>query len=322
MKVIQNIYQFEPPPDWENSVITLGTFDGFHRGHQALMRRLRQGGKKNPNWPTVLVTYHPNPALIVNPDKFAREIFSRDEKLTLLQNHNPDYVVMIEFTPELARKSAAWFLEEILVRRLRAGLIILGYDHHFGRGREGNYSFLKGQQDRFHYQVQKVGKVQWRGRKVSSTAIRRHLSEGRVDRAASLLGYSYFMEGQVIRGYQRGNKLGFPTANILASENKLLPAIGVYSGAAVVGNQKYTAMINIGRNPTFENTGAVHVEAHLLDFVEDIYGTRVRLYFHKRLRAEKKFNGPEELTRQLRNDRKKVRALKPERMKLLAIDKD
>jgi riboflavin kinase/FMN adenylyltransferase len=307
MRIIRNVFELEP--DWEQAVVTLGTFDGFHRGHQALLKRLTQAGKKS-NLPRILVTYEPNPARIVNPRKDTSEIFTPDEKVSLLQKHDPDYAVIIPFDRELANKSASWFLKTILIRHLRAGHIIIGYDHSFGKGRKGNYTYLKKMRHRYNYQVERIKAVTLFNETASSSRIRSFVREGMLPQANKMLGFTWFLQSTVIRGRQAGRQIGFPTANLFLPEGKILPPVGVYLGAVHFGNTLYRAMINIGYNPTFELQNGLHLEVHILDFDQDIYGQQVKVYFAKFLRKERQFPGVEALKEQLELDREKAGRIK------------
>jgi riboflavin kinase/FMN adenylyltransferase len=313
MKVIYNVFNLNP--DWQQSVITLGTFDGFHRGHQALLKRLSRFGKKL-KLPTILVTYNPNPSLVINYKKRNREIFTLEEKISILQKYNPTYSVFMDFTKDLSKKSASWFLKEVILKKLKAKHIIIGYDHTFGKDKEGNYSFLKERQRADNFRVSRIKKVTHFGHTVSSSRIRSYLLDGDIKRANKMLKYPYFVVGTIIKGNERGRTFGFPTANLLIRKTKLLPAKGVYAGIGIFGDKKYRGMINIGYNPTFESSEGLHLEVHLLDFDKDIYGRQLKIYFLHRLRDEMKFSGIDSLVNQLNKDRQTVKKINLDNHKL------
>lgn len=296
-------------PEWSECALTLGVFDGMHRGHQALVQRLR-GSWPDRSRARVLVTYHPHPDLVLGkrPAEGA-ELFTYQEKLSIFQRFDLDAVVFLPFTPELARMTALRYLKEILLGRLRARRIIIGYDQRFGRGRKGDYQLLKRMSKRYRYKVERVRAVRYRGQIVSTSRIRSLLSAGDVKQAGRLLGHDYFATGMVVRGAQRGRDLGFPTANVDLPATKALPGRGVYACVAEWGAVRRQAMVNVGVKPTF-GEDRLTVEAHLLDFNADLYGEQLRLHFRKRLRDERRFASIEELIAQLRLDQQEARRLR------------
>ena len=204
--------------------------------------------------------------------------------------------------------TAIRYLKDILKARLHAKKIVIGYDQCFGRGRKGNYRFLQMFQERYGYEVERISAVQDGGEIISTSRIRSLLHTGQIDRVNGLLGHPYFVTGTVIRGRARGRKIGFPTINLAIAKSKALPAVGVYAGVALWGGQKFTAMINIGKNPTFARQQLV-VEAHLLGFEGSLYGEVFRLYVLERLRDERRFDGVDELQEQLARDREQTVSL-------------
>ena len=280
--------------------MTPGVFDGIHRGHQALIKRLlkKKAGAR------VLLTYHPHPDLVLGKrkDPEGYELFTYEEKLSLFQNYPLDAVVFLPFTLELARMTALRYLKEILLGKLRAKHIVIGYDQCFGRGRKGDYNFLKLMSRKYDFAVDRVKAVRGFGPVISSSQIRASLLAGETERAARLLGHSYFMTGIVVRGFQRGRLIGFPTANLAVPRSKVTPREGVYTARVTRAGKTYRAMVNIGRNPTFDGK-LLSIEAHILDFNEDLYGEEVRVYFHKRIRDEMRFSSVEELRLRLIRDR-------------------
>ncbi|MBX7059332.1 MAG: bifunctional riboflavin kinase/FAD synthetase [Leptospirales bacterium] len=304
MQIIHELGDFASP--WPACALTLGVFDGMHRGHQALVKRLGRGS----GMARVLVTYHPHPDLVLAKRPAAgAELFTYQEKLAIFQRFELDAVVFLPFTRDLARMTALRYLKEILLGRLRAKRIIIGYDQRFGRGRKGDYQLLKRFSRRYPFVVERVKAVRYRGQIVSTSRIRALLGEGNVEAAARLLGHPYFASGMVVRGQQRGRELGFPTANLDLPETKALPAHGVYACLAEWGGQRFRAMVNVGLKPTFADS-RLSVEAHLLDFQGDLYGQDIRLHFHRRLREERRFESPQALASQLHMDRQQTLLLR------------
>lgn len=280
--------------------MTPGVFDGIHRGHQALIKRLlkKKAGAR------VLLTYHPHPDLVLGKrkDPEGYELFTYEEKLSLFQRYALDAVVFLPFTVELARMTALRYLKEILLGKLRAKHIVIGYDQCFGRGRKGDYAFLKLMSRKYDFAVDRVKAVRGFGPVISSSQIRASLAAGEPEKAARLLGHPYFITGIVVRGFQRGRLIGFPTANLEVPRSKVIPREGVYTARVMRDGKTYRAMVNIGKNPTFDGKQR-SIEAHILDFEEDLYGQELRVHFHKRIRDEMRFSSVEELRLRLLRDR-------------------
>ena len=308
MQVVHDIVDFQPT--WNSAVLTLGVFDGLHRGHQALIKRVQRRSRFRSH-ARILVTYHPHPDMVLGKrtSMQGQELFTHDEKVELLNQFDLDAVIFLPFNMELARMTALRYLKAILLGRLRAKHIVIGYDQRFGRGRKGDYRFLKKMSYRYDYGVEEISAVKYRGEIVSSSRIRQAIQSGDVALADRLLGHDFFVTGVVSRRDQRGRQLGFPTANLKLPDSKIRPATGVYTAVATIGGKRYRAMVNIGTNPTFE-LNQLKIEAHLLHFNEDIYGAPLRLYFRDRIRDEEKFEGPEDLRKQLELDRKRAAALR------------
>ncbi|MBE7440380.1 MAG: bifunctional riboflavin kinase/FAD synthetase [Spirochaetales bacterium] len=305
MQIVHDIDSFRP--DWSESVVTPGVFDGLHRGHQALIQRLqkhsRRGGAR------VLVTYEPHPDQVLGKSRGPfSECFTYLEKLSLFQQFDLDAVVFLRFTPELAKMTALRYLKEILLGRLRARTIIIGYDQCFGRSRKGDYSFLKMMSKRYSYRVERIAAVQKKGRVISTTEIKSALRAGQIELANEWLGHPFFLTGTVVRGFGRGERLGFPTANLELPETKLVPGAGVYAAMAEWGQARYPCMLNIGYAPTFGGK-RLSVEAHLLDFSAALYGEQLRLHMLERVRSEIAFSSVEDLKAQLERDRAEIRRI-------------
>src|SRR5688500_2532710 len=290
------------PPYVKGTVITVGTFDGVHRGHRDVVERLvaRSGSLKIPS---VLVTFEPHPLEVVNPSAAPLLLTTHCEKLEVLAEAGIDYVAVLPFTPELAAYTAEDFVELVLRRRFRLRELLIGYDHGFGRQRAGNVEVLRrlGQRDGFRVEV--VDPVATPdGHSVSSTSIRRAIAGGDLERAAAGLGRLYSASGRVLEGSQRGRTIGCPAVSVGApTARKLLPPEGVYAVRVQTPRGPAGGMMNLGPRPTFGDP-ATSLEAHLFDTSADFYGAHVRIDFVKMLRETRKFASAEQLSKQLRND--------------------
>lgn len=294
------------PPDVFGTVVTVGTFDGVHRGHLDVLARIRARAKIL-DLRSLLVTFDPHPLEIVNPSAAPRLLTVGREKLEVLAESGIDFVAIMPFTDALASYSAEQFVELVLRRRYRMKELLIGYDHGFGRHRAGNVEVLQqlGQRDGFGVEV--IGPVSTGGQPVSSTSIRRAIAGGDLDRAALGLGRPYSVHGVVVRGAGRGKGLGFATLNLAdISSRKLLPPEGVYSVRVQTPAGAFGGMMNLGPRPTFGDTRTT-LEAHLFDASGDFYDTCVRVDFIRFLRATRKFASGEELATQLRKDEQQAR---------------
>ena len=287
------------PPDVRPSAVALGTFDGVHLGHRAILgtalRRAREVGVE-----AVACTFDPHPIEVLQPDRAPRPITPLDERLALIGETGVDAVVVLAFTRALAAVEPEAFVKDVLLDRLHAREIVVGYNHRFGRGARGDARLLEDLAGRLGFRAHVVPPMTVDGVAVSSTEIRAALHRGDVRSAARGLGRPYAIAGRVTTGAGRGRTLGFPTANI-APDRPLLVARGVYRGGVTVDAGRHAAVVNVGVRPTFgEDTLAV--EAHLLDFAGDLYGREVRLDFLDRLRDEMRFPSVEELKAQVSRD--------------------
>ncbi|MCB1168946.1 MAG: bifunctional riboflavin kinase/FAD synthetase [Leptospiraceae bacterium] len=307
MHIVKDLDGFVP--FWERASLTLGVFDGMHRGHQKIIQRVQKRSKKARH-ARILLTYHPHPDIVLGKRDSLRgaELFTYEEKLALFQRFSLDVVVFMPFTKELASMTALRYLREILLGKLRARNIVIGYDQCFGRGRKGNYEFLKLMSKKYDFEVDRIEAVKSKGEIISTSRIRREIQAGNVAEANRLLGHDYFLTGTVVRGFQRGESIGYPTANLDVAETKLIPGEGVYGAVCEWGGQHYRAMVNIGKNPTFQNE-QMTIEANILDFKGDLYGETLRLYFLHRLREELAFASVNELVDQLGRDEKATRKM-------------
>jgi riboflavin kinase/FMN adenylyltransferase len=295
------------PPHVSGTVITVGTFDGVHRGHRDVVERLVARARAL-KIPSVLVTFEPHPLEIVNRAAAPLLLTTHYEKQEVLAETGIDYLAVIPFTAELASYSAEDFVELILRRCFRLRELLIGYDHGFGRQRAGNVEVLKTLGDRDEFRVEVVAPVSTSdGHSVSSTSIRRAVAGGDLHRAADALGRLYSVSGRVIEGEQRGRRIGFPTLNLGAPPGrKLLPPEGVYAVRVQTPNGPVGGMMNLGPRPTFGDS-ATSLEAHLFDTDGDFYGEYVRIDFVARLRETRKFDSAEQLVKQLAHDEREAR---------------
>lgn len=290
------------PAGLGGTVLTVGTFDGVHRGHRLVLARLAARSRET-GLASVLVTFTPHPLEIVNPAAAPLLLTAGEEKTEVLVESRIDYAVVLPFTPTLAAYSAEQFVDEVLLKRLGMRELLVGYDHGFGRGRAGDVEVLKALGAARGFGVVVVPPVPGRdGRPISSTAIRRGIAGGDLATAADGLGRPYSLSGVVVHGAGRGRRLGFRTINIGApSSRKLLPPEGVYAIRAVTTTGSFGGMMNLGPRPTFGES-EIALEAHLFDADGDWYGSRVRVDFIARLRGTRKFSGADALARQLARD--------------------
>jgi riboflavin kinase/FMN adenylyltransferase len=302
-----------PPWPGERSVLTIGAFDGVHVGHRAVINQVRsladaRGAR------SVLVTFDRHPATVVRPESAPRLLTDLPTKLELLAQTGLDATVVLTFDEARSHESAHDFVQEVLVSALAARLVVIGEDFHFGRHREGNVTMLRYLGREFDFEVEPVALIDRPDgvdEPVSSTAIRRALAGGEVDVAAGLLGHQFEARGLVVLGDQRGRLLGFPTANVEVPNIMCLPADGVYAGwYARPDRVVHPCAINLGRRPTFyEHADHSLLEAHLLDFSDDLYGEPARVRFQTFLRSERKFEGIDALVAQLKHDVESTRRI-------------
>ena len=303
MKIYQQLTDFHPP---HFSVVTSGTFDGVHLGHQKILRRLQELANRKQG-ETVLLTYWPHPRLILQPkDKSLRLLTSLSEKVKLLEGMGVDHLIILPFTKELSQMSSEEFIRDILVDKIQTKTLVIGYDHKFGKNREGSFEYLQSHSHLFGFAIEEISRQDVDDLGVSSTKIRTALSQGDISTANKYLGRPYDLSGQVVKGQQIGRSIGFPTANIQIADNyKLLPRDGAYAVYADVNSIRYKAILNIGDRPTVDGEKKT-IEAHLIDFEGDLYGQELRIYFQEFLREEKRFESLDALKNQLAVDRERA----------------
>jgi riboflavin kinase/FMN adenylyltransferase len=289
-------------PIFNNAVVTIGTFDGVHVGHQQIIRQLKTEAAAIEGT-TVIITFYPHPRQIVSKDSSIKIINTLDEKIELLNAHGVEHLVVVPFNDAFANQSAEEYVRDFLVGNFHPHTIIIGYDHKFGKGRQGDYHLLEDMGEKYNYRVKEIPEQVLNEAIVSSTKIREALSHHDVNTANNFLGYSYFFEGVVVEGNKLGRTIGFPTANLdIVATDKLIPANGVYAVTILVSDKTYLAMMNIGLRPTVDGKKRM-IEVHIFDFNEHIYNATVRVYLKQFLREEQKFAQLDELKDQLQKDK-------------------
>ena len=303
MKVYQGIDKFEKI---SNAVVTSGTFDGVHIGHQTILNRLNEVAKKT-NGESVLLTFFPHPRMVLQEDAELKLLNTIEEKTQLLEKAGIQHLIIHPFTKEFSRTSSLEFVRDILVNQIGTKKLVIGYDHHFGRNREGSFEHLKEFGPVYGFDVEEISAQDIDNVNVSSTKIRKALVAGDVKTANSYLGHTFQLSGIVVHGKQIGRELGYPTANVdLQNNYKLIPANGVYAVTAKINDNSFEGMLNIGTRPTIDdNDGELSIEVNLFDFNEDIYGESISLSLIERIRDEKKFENKEELIAEMEKDQVK-----------------
>jgi riboflavin kinase/FMN adenylyltransferase len=285
-----------------NSVVTIGTFDGVHVGHQKIVKRLVKMAKKN-NLKSVVLTFFPHPRMVLQKDTNIKLINTINEKAQLFQDFGLDTLVVKKFTKEFSRLTALEFVRDVLVNKLHVKHIIIGYDHQFGRNRTANISDLKEYGELYDFKVTEITAQEVDEVTISSTKIRKALREGDIKIANAFLGYNFMLTGTIVKGKGIGKQIGFSTANLLIEESyKLIPKSGVYVVKSTINNETLFGMMNIGTNPTVGGKFQ-SIEIHFFDFSQDIYGYKVKIELLKRLRDEQKFESLEALKNQLHKDK-------------------
>jgi riboflavin kinase/FMN adenylyltransferase len=297
---LENIRQTIP------SVVTVGTFDGVHLGHKKIINSINKIAREN-NLKSTLITFDPHPRVVLQqqPSFQIKLLTKLEERLELLQNEELDRVIIAKFSREFSELDYKEFIKKILLEKVGARVLIVGYDHGFGRDRSGNFDELKKISEENNFTVIKEKALTLDKTTISSSIIREMVEKGNVSDAAKMLGRLYSINGVVVRGEGRGKKLRFPTANLqIANDYKLLPKLGVYAVDCLINNKVYRGMSNIGTKPTFGGINKT-VEIHILDFHKNIYGEKIDIKFIERLRNEKKFKNEQDLINQLEKDKNK-----------------
>lgn len=287
----------------KNTIITVGTFDGVHLGHRKIINEMIYQSVEN-NCRNLVITFDPHPQVVLSKDGFIKILTTLKQKLEYLKNLSVQNVLVVKFTKEFSQIDFKTFVEEYFVNSIGVHTVVVGSDHHFGKNREGNPEVLSELGNKFGFNVYKVEPLIFEGQKISSTRIRKALLDGKIKLANEMLGKKYELSGTVVKGNQRGSKIGFPTANIeIEHRDKLIPARGVYFVEVDVADKHYYGMMNIGYRPTFNNTTDLMLEVHIFYFSGDIYNHPIVVRFVDRLRDEMKFNSIDELKNQLHQDK-------------------
>lgn len=289
-------------PLFTNAVITIGTFDGVHEGHKKIIAALIAEAKKI-NGESIIITFDPHPRKVVKPDEHLQLINTLGEKIELLGQTGIDHLVVVPFTYEFADQTAEQYIEDFLINKFHPHTVIIGYDHHFGKGRKGNYKLLEEKCDAFHYKLLEIPKLIVDEIGVSSTKIRNALLQSDVETANKLLGYDFFFEGVVIEGDKLGRQLGYPTANLeYTDKEKIHLGHGVYAVYVEINGTRKKGMLSIGNRPTLLHSNE-KIEVNIFDWDEEIYGRSIRVIVKKFLRTQEKYNSLEELIQQLHRDK-------------------
>jgi len=295
------------PARWSHPVLALGNFDGVHRGHRKILDRVQRVASERGATPVVM-TFDPHPPRVVRPDKAPALLMTKTQKLEAIAAAGMHGAAIVRFTPELSRWDPETFVRAVLVDWLQVGEVWVGANFLFGHDRAGNFSLLRALGARYGFRAEKIDPVRYKDFVVSSTRIRRLISEGRVDEAGALLGHQYGLDGTVVLGDQRGRTIGFPTAN-LCTENELLPPHGVYATTTKIGEIVYPSVTNIGTRPTVDSSGRATIETHIFDLNRDLYGAAIRVGFVQRLRDERAFESLASLRAQIDADCQRARVL-------------
>ena len=306
MKVYSSIEEFQ---NVERPIVTTGTFDGVHFGHRKIIDRLKQLAQ-NCYGETVLLTFSPHPRMVLFPDDQDLKLLNTiEEKKHLLEKAGVQHLIVHPFTKEFSRISSINFVRDILVNELKIHKLVIGYNHHFGRNREGTFEHLQEFAPVYGFEVEEIPVQLLDNVGVSSTKIRKALFQGDVETAAEYLGYQYQLSGTVVKGNAIGRTIGFPTANLeLGNAKKIIPADGVYSAWVKVDGISYKGMMNIGKKPTINNQART-LEVHLLEFEQDIYGEAICIEFVNKIRDEIKFTDILKLQQQLLLDKENVKKI-------------
>jgi riboflavin kinase/FMN adenylyltransferase len=295
------------PARWTQPVLALGNFDGVHRGHQKILERLRRVADER-GATSVVMTVDPHPPRVVRPDKAPPLLMTKAQKLEAIARVGVQGAAIVRFTPELSHWDPETFVRTVLVDWMRVSEVWVGANFLFGHDRAGNFTLLRSLGSVYGFKAEKIDPVRYKDFVVSSTRIRRLVSEARLDEAGALLGYQYFVDGVVVEGDRRGRTIGFPTANV-QTENELLPPNGVYATTVTLAGRVYASVTNIGVRPTVDDSGRVSIESHVFDLARDIYGSALRVSFVQRLRDERKFESLDALREQIDADCGRARVL-------------
>lgn len=303
MKVYRSIEEYN---NTGRSAVTIGTFDGVHSGHQVIINQLKNAANKI-NGESVLLTFFPHPRMVLYPDdNDLRLLNTINERIEMLDKAEINHLIIHPFSKEFSRLSSTEFVRDILVNQLHVETLVIGYDHHFGRNREGSFEHLQELAPLYDFKVEEIAAQEIQQINISSTKIRTSLNNGEINAANQFLGYHYFIEGTVVAGNQKGREIGFPTANIKINEwYKLIPTNGVYAVKVLLDGNKFDGMLNIGIRPTINGTSET-IEVNIFNFNQNIYNKTIRIEFYGRIRDEQKFEQFADLKNQLQIDKEKA----------------
>ncbi|WP_028979392.1 bifunctional riboflavin kinase/FAD synthetase [Sporocytophaga myxococcoides] len=291
-----------------NAIVTIGTFDGVHLGHRKILNRLKETSKEEKG-ESVVITFWPHPRKVLQGADSLKLLLTLEEKIEMIASCGIDHLLLIPFTKEFSTTSSEDFIHKILIDKIGTKKLVIGYDHKFGKNREGSFEYLKENASSIGFQVEEIPREDIEHNAISSTSIREALSQNNVSKATTLLGRPYSVKGKVVEGKKLGRELGYPTANIEVEDpEKILPADGIYTVFVKVEDKKFGGMLSLGFNPTVEGKGR-SMEVHIFDFNKNIYGESVEVGFLEFLRFEAKFPNLDALIDQLKVDEKQSRAI-------------
>ncbi len=299
MQVYHDLKEFQK---LENAIVSSGTFDGVHLGHQKILSKLIEIAK-NRGGESVLITFFPHPRMVLfNDSQNLKLLNTISEKIARLEQFGVDHLIIIPFTREFSEINSQDFIQNILVDQIGAKTLVIGYDHRFGKNREGSFDYLLENSSKFGFEVVEIPRQDVENVGISSTHIRNAIIEGNVKLAASLLGSEYSITGKVVKGKQLGRTMGYPTANIYVAEDyKLIPADGVYAVKVKTKTENLLGVLNIGKRPTIEGKDRT-IEVYIFDFDKEIYGETISIYFVEKIRDEQKFESLDALKKQIGED--------------------
>ena len=306
MKVHYNIDEI---PTIKNAIVSQGTFDGVHLAHKKIIERLKQIASIK-NGETVIITFEPHPRIVLLPLDHGLQLLSTlNEKINLLEKAGVDHLIILPFTKEFSRLSSEQFIRNILVNKIKTNTLVIGYDHRFGKNREGSFEHLKNSASLYEFEVEEIPEQDIDDIAVSSTKIRQALLNNDIQTAQKYLGNSYSLEGNVIKGKQLGRTIGYPTANIeVENSYKLIPQDGVYAVLVWYNKARFGGMLNIGNNPTIKDKGR-SIEVNIFNFEKEIYTENLKIEFVSKLRNEEKFDGLDALKNQLHLDKQNAQTI-------------